>query len=445
MKQLFFIGLLVSLFTSRIFCQQQTRLATPSPQQLEFQNLELGVFIHYSIDAYATTGISGATPASSFNPEELNVEQWVMAAKSMGAKFVVLTARHEQGFCLWPTNSADSGYSIKYSPYKNGKGDIVKEFVDACRKHGLKPGLYTAPWIDAHWESQQSKIKFGDWGSITKLDDTATYSLALKKEKEQFHELLTNYGPLVFIWNDHFGRSDALNGRHGGQLRKFYATLTQYGHELQPNCLFLGRDIEHVGNESAVSCYPMWNSLNTVDGTTYSVSDTYWWEKDNTGEPFGKFYRPHIACTTDAFSSGGWMFSGPRTITSLQTRMQAYYQTVGRGAVLIVNLTPDKRGLIPENLSEAAKEFGDEIKKEFGTPIIQSELLDTVQEINLERPSEIDRIVLMENIADGQKIAKYQIEAKIGGTWQVITQGKTIGHKRIELFKPLLVSAIRFK
>jgi alpha-L-fucosidase len=169
-----------------------------------------------------------------FNPTELNAEQWVLAAKSMGTKYVVLTARHEQGFCLWPTTTTD--YSIKSSPYKDGKGDIVREFVDACRKNGMKPGLYNPPWIDDNWDARQvSFVQQRSNASITKYDDPAIYEKVLKKETEQLRELMTNYGPLVFVWDDHFGRSDALGEAPlAGKLRELYAALARTAHGLQP-------------------------------------------------------------------------------------------------------------------------------------------------------------------------------------------------------------------
>ena len=423
---------------------QPTPLARPTPQQLAFQDFELGVFIHYSIDTYAEQGkLSGSTPASAFNPTRLNTEQWILAAKAMGATYVVLTARHEQGFCLWPTKTTD--YSIKSSPYKNGKGDIVKEFVEACRKHGLKVGLYTAPWIDSHWEIDHAGYKGGETGNINKFDDPVLYEKALQKEKEQIRELMTNYGPLAFIWGDHFGRSDALDSvRHGGKFREFYATLSQFAHELQPNCLLLGADIEHVGTEEGRACYPMWNALNTVDGTSYSVSNTYWWGHCNTGDPQGKFFRPQLACTTDALSSGGWMWTGPRNIQPIERQMKTYYETIGRGAGLIVNLTPDRQGIIPDNLVAAAKEYGMEIKRQFSNPIALSNAKDPLQTFRFKKPKTFNQVVTMEDLQAGQKISEYIIEAQVDGDWKTIVEGKTIGHKRIDQFVPVTASAIRF-
>lgn len=439
-KSYFILVLMVNI---TCICAQTFTPAQPSAEQLTFQEMELGAFIHYSIDAYAYDA-PGKTPASAFNPTELDVEQWVRTAKDMGSKFVVLTARHEQGFCLWPTHTTD--YSIKNSPYKDGKGDIVREFVDACRKYGLKPGLYTAPWIDSNWESKQKGYKGGDTGDIHKFDDEELFEKVWQKEKAQITELMTNYGPLVFIWDDHFGRSDALYYKpEGGRLRELYAKFTQCAHTLQPSCLMLGRDVEHVGTEDGRASYPLWNSLNTIDGTLYTISDTYKWEHNNTGNSKGKFYRPQIACTTVAFTSGGWMWGGPRRPQPLERIMKTYYETVGRGANLIVNFAPDKRGLVEESTVQAAKAFGAEIKRRFSKPIASLYVKDEKQVIKFNSPQTINHVVTKEYLNEGQKIAGYKIEAEINGKWETVVEGKTIGHKRIDTFEPIVATALRFR
>ena len=423
---------------------QEITIARPSRQQLAFQDLELGVFIHYSIDTYAATGaIQGTTSPAAFRPTNLDPEQWVLAAKALGATYVVLTARHEQGFCLWPTSTTD--YSIKSSPYKNGKGDIVKEFVNACRKYGLKVGLYTAPWIDSHWDAIHLGYKGGPTAEINKLDDPVNFQLALKKEKEQLRELMTNYGPLVFIWDDHFGRSDALDSiPHGGKLREFYAALTQYAHSLQPDCLLLGADVEHVGNEEGYANYPFWNAVNTVDGTAYSVSKTYWWHHPNGGDPYGKIYRPQVATSTLALSTGGWMWDGPRKPQPLQRRIKSYDETIGRGSGMIINMPPDRSGRIPADLVAAAKEMGEEIRRRFSKPVASSSRPASTQVISLGGPKAFNHVIAMENLQNGQKIAKYSIEAKIDGHWKLMVRGETIGHKHIDRFNTVTATDLRF-
>ena len=439
---IFFTLLFISIFYA---CSQSFTPAKPTPKQLELLDMEFAIFVHYSIDAYAERGARpGQTPASAFNPTELDVEQWVRTAKEMGAKFIVLTARHEQGFCLWPTNTTD--YSIKNSPYKDGKGDIVREFIDACRKYNMKPGLYTAPWIDSNWESHQPGYKDGDSGDINKFDNQDLFDKVMEKEKAQFRELLTNYGPLVFIWDDHFGRSDALYDEpKAGRLRQLYAELNKLAHELQPNCLLLGRDVEHVGNEDGKASYPLWNSLNTIDGTLYTVSDTYKWDHDNTGNPYGKFFRPQISTSTVAFTSGGWMWNRPRTPHPMERIMKTYYETIGRGSTLIINFAPDRRGLVEKETVAAAQAFGAELKRRFDHPVACSDKKDSKQLLKFKSPTTFNHVVLMENMKDGQRIAAYTVEAEINGQWKTIVNGQTIGHKRIDSFPTVTATALRFK
>ena len=434
---------LLSVFTL-LGCTQSAQPPKPTAEQLAFQDLEFGMFVHYSIDAYTERGLrQGMTPTSAFDPAELDVEQWVLTAKDMGACFMVLTARHEQGFCLWPTKTTD--YSIANSPFKDGKGDIVRDFVNACRKHGLIPGLYTAPWIDSHWD-EDNGIRVTDTGDINKLNDDALYEKALKKEKEQVRELLTNYGPIFFLWNDHFGRSDALDDvRHGGKLREFYAEFTRYAHELQPNCLILGRDIEHVGNEDGVASYPLWNALNSLDGTLSTVSDTYRWGHDNTGHPEGKIYRPHISPTTIAFTTGSWMWYRPRAAQPMERTMKTYYETVGRGAILIGNFAPDRRGLVEDEVIAGYKAFGAELKRRFSNPVAISGEKKAEQVLKFDKPLTFNHVVSMEDLKNGQKIGGYTIEAKIEGQWKTIVTGETIGHKRIDEFPTVTATELRFK
>jgi alpha-L-fucosidase len=419
------------------------KLAKPTSEQLAFQDMELGVFIHYSIDTYG--GVHGASSPSIFNPTELNAEQWVLAAKSMGAKYVVLTARHEQGFCLWPTKTTD--YSIRSSPYKDGKGDIVKEFVDACRKNNIKPGLYNPPWIDDNWDAREvGFVRQRDNASITKYDDPSIFQRVLQKETEQLRELMTGYGPLVFIWDDHFGRSDSLGDKpQDGKLRELYATLAKLAHQLQPKCLYFGPDVEHVGNENGTTTYPLWNSVTTLDGTPYTIGTTYKWGGNNTGDPLGRFYRPRLGSTTNGFSTGGWMWTGPRQARSLERHMQVYYQMIGRGAGVIVNLTPDQRGLIPDDLVASAKELGDEIHRRFSSPIGITEGRGVVLTLRFPSPRTFDTIVTMEDLTDGQKIAKYKMEARVDDQWKAVVEGQTIGHKRIDQLEPIRATAIRFR
>jgi alpha-L-fucosidase len=420
----------------------RNKLAAPTPRQLAFEDLELGAFIHYSIDTYGSQ--HAGMPASAFNPSNLDTEQWVLAAKAMGARYVVLTARHEQGFCLWPT--ATTNYSVQNSPYKNGKGDIVREFVDACHKHGMKPGIYSPPWIDDHFDRHVLDLPHEKGnGDIDKYDDPEHFARVKSKEMRQQQELLTRYGPLVFYWDDHYGRSDSLGPvPQGGKLRELYAVLGQQARRLQPDMLYFGADVEHVGNEEGHSCYPMWNAVDTVDGTRDSCGTTYKWASSNTGNPYGRFYRPRLGPNTDALSSGGWMWTGPRQVQPLAERMRVYYELVGRGAGAIINLTPDASGRIPDNLVAAAKELGDEIGRRFSAPLARTSGSGPITTLELGGARRVDHLVTKEDQSQGQKIARYRIEARIDGDWKTVVEGQTVGHKRIDRIPPVTATALRF-
>jgi alpha-L-fucosidase len=419
-----------------------SKLAGPSAKQCAFEDLELGAFIHYSIDTYGSEHAS--MPATGFNPSSQDTEQWVLAAKAMGARHVVLTARHEQGFCLWPTATTD--YSVRNSPYLDGKGDIVREFVEACRKHGMKPGLYTPPWIDDHFDRHVLGLSPGEGnGGIDKYDDPEHFAKVKSKELLQQQELLTNYGPLVFYWDDHYGRSDSIGPvPQGGKLRELYAILGKKAGQLQPDMLYFGPDVEHVGNEEGHSCYPMWNAVNTVDGTRDSCATTYKWGGENTGDPRGQCYRPRLGPNTDALSSGGWMWTGPRQVQPLAERLRVYYELVGRGAGAIINLTPDPSGRIPDNLVVAAKEMGDEINRRFAVPVARTSGKGPVVTLELGGPRRIDHLVTKEDQTGGQQIARYRIEARIDGHWTTVVSGQTVGHKRIDRISPVTATALRF-
>ena len=454
------------------------KLARPTPKQIKFADWEVGAFFHYTLNPF--TGQEhgdGQEPPSKFNPTELDVDQWIRTAKGMGARYAVLTARHEGGFCLWPSKTTD--YSIAGSPYKNGQGDLVREFVDACRKHGLKVGLYHTAGFDANaalgrytgdlelplqWDSTWGKAI----ASAFKADPTLRERFK-KKQVEQMRELLTWYGPIDFMWSDHWDATDP-NG--------VWRAVTDLAEALQPNLVFMGPDTWVPGNETGHVVYPMWNAVDTKDGTKYSRSaaatgdvttrNNYGLLEGDVrrGNPFGKFWRVRECTTHRAFHYGGWFWQ-PDHVKKTYPRktwehLDLYYRTVGLGANTIINLPPDTRGLIPDDIAAAAKALGDEIRKRFSNPIAE---LNTVQkgdvmELNWTRPTEINTVVTMENIANGQKVAKYTLEAFVNGQWQTLEPRnrlvaqkpyngnpgyETIGHKKIDRVKPVVTNRIRFR
>ncbi|EMI58180.1 alpha-L-fucosidase [Rhodopirellula sallentina] len=466
--------LVVSWFLFAPFALAQDReLAKPSEKQIRFADWEVGGFIHYGLNVY--TGQEhgdGKEPPSMFNPTELDAEQWVVVAKSMGAKYCCLTARHEGGFCLWPSKTTD--YTIANSPYMDGKGDIVRDFVDACRKHGLHPSLYLTASHDAHTALASRKGTIG-WGEEREkavaeaLSDQSRKEVFKQVQLGQMRELLTNYGPIAFMWSDHWDATDP-----DGVWR----AATELAAELQPEMVFMGPETWVPGNETGHVVYPMWNAVNTVDGTNYSrpaagakdvsVKNNYGLLETDVrrGDPFGKYWRVRECTTNSGFHYGGW-FWHPDHLKKTYPRsswehVDLYYRTAGLGANTIINLPPDDRGLIPDDFVAAAKALGDEIRNRFSNPVAEQNdvVVGDVVELAWEQPHRINTVVTMENIANGQRVAKYTLEALVDGEWETLVPKnkligwspynpnpgyETIGHKKIDRVRPVTTNRIRFR
>lgn len=448
--------------------KKEVELTTPSAIQLEFMDNEIGAFFHFTTNTY--TGDEhgdGTAPTSVFNPTKIDLDQWMQTAKDMGAKYAILTARHEDGFCLWPTKTTD--YCISSSPWKDGKGDLVKDFVEACRRHGLKPGLYFSPYFNAHavFSSMNEEVTWGKkWDSLVRvrLQDSTFLREFCQLDMDQITELMTNYGPIYQVWMDHW--SDNMN----------CDSVTAIIRRLQPDCIMTGPDIRTPGNEKSTALYPSWNAVFTKDSTNSSraVELVPATEGPNeyglletakvSGHPYGKFWRNVETPTADLFNHGGWFWHGPMIPMSMEERIECYYRSVGLGATILINLPPDQDGLIPAETVAAAKAWGDTIRKLFYGPFVaetsQTQEGDEV-ELAWETPCRIDHVMLMENLADGQKVAKYTLEAFVDGQWQAVTLAnqfkycpkgyndnpgfETIGHKKIDRIVPVVTNRMRFR
>jgi len=394
---------------SRTATRPRGVLARPTRRQIEFMDLELGMFIHFGLNTF--TGQQhgdGKEPPSRFEPANLDCDQWARVAKSMGARYVVFTARHEGGFCLWPTKTTD--YSVRNSPWKGGKGDLVREFVDACRKYDLKVGLYHSSSFDAH---HRKVLRMGD-------KDFLEVQLA------QLTELLTNYGPIEYMWFDHHG---------GGE---FWEAVDKTVARLQPDCLRFGPDVWITGGHTGVAEEVLWCAVDTATGRISDRPTTV------DGEPWGQYFRVWEANTT---GNGRWFWHDEETPTAapLAELLEKYDNSVGRGANLLLNFAPDPRGQMPDDVVARAKEFGDEIRRRFARPIAEAAGKGNVVTIDLTRPTVIDQVVVMEDLAGGQRIAEHCIEALVSGQWRQVAAGRTVGHKRIYTIEPVAAAQVRFR
>jgi alpha-L-fucosidase len=367
----------------------------PSPQQIAWQDLEIGVLIHFGTNTFLDRewGDGKADP-SVFDPRQANPEQWVLAAKAAGAKYLVMVAKHHDGFCLWP--SRYTSYSVKNSPWMQGKGDLVRLTEQACRKHGLKFGVYLSPW-DRHEPSYA---------------DAKAYD---KYYLNQLTELITRYGEITELWLDGAGSEG-----HVYDFDAYVDRLRTY----QPNTLIFADvgflqygDIRWVGNESGFAPETNWN---VVDRRGYLR------------------WRPAEADTPLREGHWFWHPNAESRLKTLDQLLDTYHKTVGRGAQLVLGLAPDNRGLMPDVDVARLNEFGDALRTMYG-PTAQRACGDAWP-----RAAKVDRVVLMEDLTEGQRVMRYDVQVRVGGKWdRIVASGTTIGHKKIDLFEAVEADGIR--
>jgi len=394
-----------------------SKLATPTPEQVAWHDLEIGMFIHFGMETYQDTETDDfSTPLSQFNPEQLDTDQWVRVAESMHAKYIILVAKHVGGFCLWQTDSSD--YSVGHTPWRGGKGDVLADLTQSCRKRGMLWGVYVYPGDLYHG----SPVSSGG-----KTDDPEKQAQYKKIFRQQLTEVYSQYGTPMEVWFD-------------GSVRKDIVDLTDILQEHVPRAMVFNSPwatIRWVGNEDGITPYPAWSSVSR-EAALSGVSET----KDS--DPEGATWLPIEA---DARLRAGWFWSstGEDTIKSVDKLMEMYYQSVGHGAVLLLNVTPDTTGQIPEADARRAAEFGAEITHRFGVWIARTSGRGPVVELALDGPTVIDHVITMEDIRHGERVRKYVVEGLVNDQWQPLASGTLIGHKKIDRFEPLEVSQVRLR
>ena len=307
----------------------------PTKQQLDWQDLEFGLFVHFGINTF--TGREwgdGTEDPALFQPTNLDCRQWARVAKAAGMKYAILTAKHHDGFCLWQT--ATTAHSVKSSPWREGRGDVVREFVDACREEGILPGLYCSPW-------DRNAPSYSDPPAYSEFYD------------RQLEELCTHYGPLVQVWFDGAGSDGYVY-----DWDRIIATVRR----LQPDAIIFQMgdpDVRWGGNELGYGDPDLWT---TVDDSRLDVL----WENPRRAVPKPGIYLPAELDTT--INRAGWFWHPDTTnqIKSLDELIGVYYRSVGHGANLLLNLAPNRDGRLEEAEVERLLELGDEIRRRFGPP-----------------------------------------------------------------------------
>jgi alpha-L-fucosidase len=390
------------------------KIPTPSPKQARWLDAEIGMFCHFSINTFHDLEWSdGTLDPATFNPTELDCDQWVTVAKDLGAGYMVLTAKHHDGFCLWPTETTD--YSVKSSPYKDGNGDVVREFLDACRRAAMPAGLYLSPW-DRHEPCYPDKDAYDEFYA------------------RQLTELLTWYNTkYTELWFDGAGST----GREYD-----WKTISEIIKKHQPQAVVFNMgqpDIRWAGNENGTATYPLWNVVSRDDypGLKDGKPEYFWFPAE-----CDKPIRYHT-----------WFYNTANelVVSDLDELASSYIQSVGRGANLILNIAPDRRGLIPDADWEAAKEFGSTMKSLFARPLASTRGEGDEIVLNLGKtnsPARVNCLVIQEDIATkGQRVKAYAVEKDENGSdeWETVLQGSSIGHKKIDLFSPVQATRLRIR
>lgn len=429
----------------------------PTEAQLKWQELEFYAFIHFSMNTFTDMewGFGDKDP-QLFNPASLDCRQWCRIFKEAGMKGVIITAKHHDGFCLWP--SAYTDYSVKSSPWRDGKGDLVKELSEACKEYGLKLGVYLSPW------DRNRK----DYGS----PEYVTYF------RNQLTELLTNYGDVFEVW---FDGANGGTGYYGGaneersvDRRNYYdwPGTNDFVHRLQPNAVIFsdaGPEVRWCGNESGWVGETNWSLLRRDEvwpGFPYS-------EQLQNGHEDGTHWVP---AEVNVSIRPGWFYhkSQDDQVKSADKLLDVYYHSIGRNATWNLNIPIAPDGLVHPNdsvrLMELAKMVSEDFKENLGKGIdVETtdsrgrgyegiNLTDGDSEtywatndgvtqasatLDLGKPTAINRFLVQEYIRLGQRVESFMVEAMVNGQWQAVANGTTIGYKRILKFPTVNAEKVR--
>ncbi|WP_020573223.1 alpha-L-fucosidase [Actinopolymorpha alba] len=381
-----------------------TRHLTPTAGQLAWQRAGFGMFCHFGINTYFGKEWSdGTLPPSGFDPTDLDARQWVATAAAAGMKYVVLTAKHHDGFCLWQTDT--TAYSVRSAPWRSGRGDVVEELATACADAGLGLGLYLSPW---------------DRNAACYSDPAAYDDFYVR----QLTELCTRYGPLFEVWFDGAGSEGRVYG-----WERIMAVVEEH----QPGAMIfnMGRPtIRWVGNEDGLAADPCAYVVDQAEG---DVGSAQW--------AGGRYLPPE--CDVPIRRHWFWQPDDLHTLKSLEHLLAIYYRSVGLGAGLLLNVPPDRRGRLDDHDRPRLLELAAELERRFGSGVDADLQVTADGQVGarLGAATTFDHLVLEEELADGQRVTGHEIV--VGG--QVIARGGTIGVRRFHAFPEVTADRVEVR
>lgn len=395
----------------------------PSERQLQWQQLELTAFVHFGVNTFTDREWGdGTEDPNVFNPVNLDTDQWVSNLKDAGFKMIILTAKHHDGFCLWPT--ATTEHSVASSSWRDGKGDVVGDLAKSCKKYGMKLGLYLSPWDRNH----------PTYGSGDAYNEVYL---------QQLTELLTNYGKVDEVWFDG-ANGEGPNGKK--QEYDWDAVLSTI-HQLQPDAVtaIMGTDVRWVGNESGLGRETEWSSTvlppsalkgskETEERLGINAQSKDLGSRDMIALADEMFWYPS---EVDVSIRPGWFYHKTESPKTLEHLVSIYFQSVGMNSSLLLNIPPNRDGLFDDEDVDRIRELGTYVSAfndncvSTGSDFIKTEDNTVTVEVDPSKP--FDAVMLGEDIAKGQRVESFTVEVFDNGSWYQVTEGTTIGYKRILL------------
>ena len=424
----FLLSASAAVFAERFSFSSAAR-PRPTKSQLDWQRDELALFLHFGVNTFTDREWGdGQEDPQIFQPTDLDARQWTRVARDTGARVLILTAKHHDGFCLWPTKT--TSHSVASSPWRGGQGDVVRELVDACRGEGLGVGLYLSPW-DRNAPSYGDSPRYNDFYCA------------------QLTELLTRYGPLRELWFDG-ANGEGPNGRHQGyDWPRIWGLVRQH----QPGAVIFsdaGPDVRWIGNERGVAAETNWSTVDPAVVPYPGASGDAVIEMLQHGDPRGTVWRPG---ETDVSIRPGWFYHPAEDdrVRGVDDLVELYFTSVGRNSKLLLNVPPTTAGRLHErdaaNLLAARHRLTNLFAADLAARGVSrwrpTGSRTATLEIDLGGSRTVAVADLREDVARGQVVARYTLSGSNGGAWQPLARGTTIGFRRLVRFAPAAVRKVR--
>jgi alpha-L-fucosidase len=403
----------------------------PTRAQLDWQRDELALFLHFGVNTFTDREWGdGREDPAIFAPSRLDARQWARVARECGFRAMILTAKHHDGFCLWPSRTTT--HSVAASPWRGGRGDVVREFVNACRAEGLRAGLYCSPW-DRHQPSYGDSPRYNDL------------------YRDQLTELLTQYGPIHEVW------FDGANGEGPNGRRQQYDWPRTWGlvRQLQPEAVIFsdaGPDVRWIGNERGVAGETNWSAVDPAVVPVPGMSGDAVMRMLQQGDPAGTVWRPG---ETDVSIRPGWFYHPAEDdrVRPVENLVELYFTSVGRNSKLLLNVPPTRDGLLHEvdvarlrGMHERLTSlFAEDLAAAGDVTVAGDGTGVSAVEVALPATREASIADVREDITQGQRVAAYVLEDLRGGQWQILSRGTTIGYRKLDRFERAPLSRVRLR